>query len=432
MKKGLAVLLLVLASYAGPVTLLRAAEEQKPATPEQKPAEPEDKPLGPGWLSLDCCVGPIDNAIGNGKGALEKALGISISGYLDAGWTFSTNHPNHPANISGRYFDKDQNKVEFNDFNITLDKPEKDWGVGFHLSGDFGRTAELLREATLWGRTFHREPSAELREAFVTTTIPIGEGLGIKGGLFVTPLGTEILPNPGAFNDNISRSFLFNFAVPLRHLGMMLSYPVSKVVGLSAGVVTGWDDPRDNHHTPAFLGGVTVTPNDKITIASNVIAGEEPISFSSPSAKNTARMTWSTVGTFKPIDPLALSLEFTYGHQRSAALNGTSNADWYGIAGIASYSWTDRFTTALRGEWFGDPDGARLGGDLVSGRADVNVGQVTLTGPYKFTKMLLGRLELRQDFADGKGFRVGDTAARATNIPDQDPTTFGLQLIYQY
>ena len=74
MKKGLAVLLLVLASYAGPVTLVRAAEEQKPATPEQKPVEPEDKPLGPGWLSLDCCVGPLDNAIGNGKGALEKAI----------------------------------------------------------------------------------------------------------------------------------------------------------------------------------------------------------------------------------------------------------------------------------------------------------------------------------------------------------------------
>ena len=304
MKKGLVRLLLVLASFAAPVMTVQAAE---PAAAEQKPAEPADKPLAPGWLSLDCCVGVLDGAISDGKGAIEKALGISISGYLDAGWQLSTNHPINPKVISGRYFDQDQNKVVFNDFNLTLDKPEKDWGVGFHLSGDFGRTAELLREATLWGKVFHREPSAELREAFVSTTIPLGEGIGIKGGLFVTPLGTEIIPNPGAFNDNISRSFLFNYAIPLRHLGVMFSYPIHKMVGLSAGVVTGWDNPRDNNHTPSFLGGVTLTPNDQITIASNIIAGEEPTA-----TKNTARMAWSTVGTFKPIDPLALSLEFTY------------------------------------------------------------------------------------------------------------------------
>src|ERR1043166_5521848 len=105
-----------------------AADAKTLPAAEQKPAEPAEKPLGPGWLSLDCCVGPLDNAIANGKGALEKALGIGISGYLDTGYTFSTNHPSHPANISLRVFDKDQNKIEFNGLNITLDKPEKDWG----------------------------------------------------------------------------------------------------------------------------------------------------------------------------------------------------------------------------------------------------------------------------------------------------------------
>ncbi|HWP24606.1 MAG TPA: hypothetical protein VNM15_10570, partial [Candidatus Binatia bacterium] len=50
-------------------------------------AAEEDKPLAPGWLSLDCCVGPVDDAIGKGKSALEKALGITIGGYLDTGWT---------------------------------------------------------------------------------------------------------------------------------------------------------------------------------------------------------------------------------------------------------------------------------------------------------------------------------------------------------
>src|SRR5947209_3159897 len=66
-----------------------AEPEQKPAQPEQKPAEPAEKPLGPGWLSLDCCVGLLDNAIADGKGAVEKALGIGISGFLQAGYNWA-------------------------------------------------------------------------------------------------------------------------------------------------------------------------------------------------------------------------------------------------------------------------------------------------------------------------------------------------------
>src|SRR5262245_80964 len=220
MKMGLArLLIMMLGVFAAPGKFVQAAEEQKPAATEQKPAEPEDKPLAPGWLSLDSSVGVMDKSIADGKGALEKAVGIAISGFFDTSYTWSSNHPKNPRNISGRYFDKDYNKIDFNYFHVAVEKPEKDWGVGFKLSGDFGRGGELLREATLWGKTFHREPSAELREAFLTTTIPLGEGIGVKGGLFVTPLGTEILNAPGAYNENISRSFAFNYGVPLRHLG---------------------------------------------------------------------------------------------------------------------------------------------------------------------------------------------------------------------
>lgn len=395
-------------------------------------AAEEDKPLAPGWLSLDCCIGPVDNAIGKGKSALEKALGIGISGYLDTGWTLSTNHPSRPANISLHYFDKDQNKIAFNALNLTLDKPEKDWGVGIRLSGVFGRTGELLREATLWGRTLRRESSAELFESYLTTTIPIGEGLAVKGGLFVTTLGTEIIPTPGSYNDNITRSFLFNLAIPFRHLGVLFTYPVSKMISVTAGPVTGWDDPRDNNHTPSFLGGITLTPSDTISFVSNVIAGEEPVALSSPSARNTARWTISNVLSVKTFDPLTLSVEYTYGRQNKASLGGTLDAVWQGVGAIASYSWTDRFTTALRGELFFDRNGARTGGDLNNGRANVTLGELTLTGAYKFTKMLLGRAEVRQDWSNRNVFAVGDQSSRTTHFGDKSQTILALQLIYTF
>jgi hypothetical protein len=380
----------------------------------------EDKPLDPGWLSLDGSVGLLDKSIADAKSRVENALGISISGYLDAGYNWSSNHPRSPRNISGRYFDKDRDKLVFNDLNITIDKPEKDWGVGFRLSGDFGRTAELLREATLWGKTFHREPSAELREAYLTTTVPVGAGLQVKGGLFVTPHGTEVIPAPNAYNENISRSFLFNFAIPFRHLGVMLSYPVLEVLTLSGGVVTGWDNPRDNNSAPSGMLGLNFAPAGVFSLASNIMYGPEQTHKTGPK-----RFVWSNVATIKPVDPLTLFLEYTYGHEETVTASGR-DATWQGVAGIASYGWTDRFTTALRGEVFNDRDGARLGGELVGNNANVSVAEVTLTGSYKFTKMFLGRAEIRQDWADERFYKKGGSNA------DKNQTTLGLQLIYTY
>jgi len=389
-------------------------------------AEEEEKPLGPGWLSLDSTVGVVDNAIANGKSNISKSLfGINFGGYLDTAYQWSSNWPSSPSNISGHYFDKDQNKIDFNDFHFFIDKPEKDWGVGFHVSGDFGRTGELLREATFWHKNLEKAPSAELREAYLTTTIPVGEGIGFKGGIFVTPLGTEILPNPGAFNDNISRSFLFNYAIPLRHLGGMFSYSVLKTVSLSAGLVTGWDQMGDLNSSPSFLGGVTVTPNDKFTFVSNLIAGDEP-TFTGPNPRrSTFRWVLSNVWTIKPLDPMGISLEYTFGRQNDGSLGGTRDATWQGVAGIVSWAWTDRFTTALRSEFFSDRDGARLGGSP-SGHADVKVGEFTLTGAYKFTKMLLGRIELRQDFANNSFYRRGSISA------DKNQTYLAAQATYSF
>lgn len=383
----------------------------------------EEKPLAPGWLSLDSIVGPLDNGIANGKGALEKALGIGISGYFDTSYTWSSNHPKNPSSISGRYFDKDYNKVEFNDFHIVLDKPEKDWGVGFHFSGDFGRTGELLREATLWRKNFQHEPSAELREAYITTTIPIGEGIQFKGGLFVTPLGTEIIPAPGSFNDNISRSFAFNYGVPLRHLGTLFSYPFLKTLTASAGVVTGWDNPHDNNGAPSGIVGINFTPADSFALASNVILGPEQTHNT-----NHQRLTWSNVATIKPADALTLLLEYTLGFESDASTpTGTQDAWWHAFAGIASYNWTERFNTALRAELFLDSQAARTGG-LGATRTMHNalLSEFTLTGTYKFTKMFLGRAEFRQDLANHPVFK------KSSNGADSNQTTLALQLIYQY
>jgi hypothetical protein len=423
MKKGLVVLLLVLASYALWVPWVRAAEEPKPPVTEQKPAEPAEKPLAPGWLSLDSSVGAGDKWIALNKSAVENALGINIGGYLDASYQWGSNHPKNPNFMSGRYFDQDYNEVNWNDFHLVLDKPEKDWGVGFHLSGDFGLTGKLLRQATLWGKRLHKEPSAELRESYITTTIPLGEGIQFKGGLFVTPLGAEILLNPGSYNDEISRSFAFNFAIPLRNLGTLFTYPVLKTLSVSGGLITGWDNPRDNNGSPSGLFGANFTPSDSFALASNMIVGPEQTHNTS-----NVRFTWSNVATIKPMDPLTLLLEYTFGvEQKASTPTGIKNAQWYAFAATGSWGWTDRFSTAIRTELFLDEGASRTQGlGATKPIFNVALGEVTLAATYKFTKMFLGRAEFRQDWANRAVYKRGASNA------DANQTTLEMQLLYQF
>ena len=58
--------------------------------------------------------------------------------------------------------------------------------------------------------------------------------------------------------------------------------------------------------------------------------------------------------------------------------------------------------------------------------SNVSLGEFTLTGTYKFTKMLLGRAEVRQDLASQAVFQRGSGKA------DVNQTTLAVQMLYQY
>jgi hypothetical protein len=125
---------------------------------------------------------------------------------------------------------------------------------------------------------------------------------------------------------------------------------------------------------------------------------------------------------------LTILLEYTLGGESSAPTpTGTQDAYWHALAAIASWGWTDRFTTALRGEVFFDNQGARTFGlAATTPQHNATLGELTLTSSYKFTKMLMGRAELRQDFANHGVYKVGKTGA------DSQQTTIGMQLLYTF
>ena len=56
----------------------------------------------------------------------------------------------------------------------------------------------------------------------------------------------------------------------------------------------------------------------------------------------------------------------------------------------------------------------------------LSLGEITLTAAYKFTAKLLGRFEVRQDWANKSVFKNGSSSA------DKNQTTLALQAIYGF
>ena len=203
----------------------------------------------------------------------------------------------------------------------------------------------------------------------------------------------------------------------------LFSYPFLKTLTGTMGIVTGWDNPRDNNGSPSGLFGVTFTPTDSFSLASNIVVGPEQTHNT-----NDARFTWSNVATIKPMDPLTVLLEATLGSEQDASTpTGVKDAQWYAFAAVGSWSWTDRFSTAIRTELFLDEGASRTQGFAATKPIfNVALGEVTLAGTYKFTKMLVGRAELRQDWANRAVYKRGSSNANANQ------TTLGLQLLYGF
>jgi len=108
-----------------------------------------------------------------------------------------------------------------------------------------------------------------------------------------------------------------------------------------------------------------------------------------------------------------------YAIQSNSAPDG-GDAKWYGIAGYAKYDFSDFFSTAVRAEYFKDPQGART---LTPQTAK----EVTLTPEFRVAKDLIVRPEYRHDWSDKDVF---DSHHNTLNKKNQD--TIALAVMYTW
>ncbi len=371
----------------------------------------------------------IDDRLKKLEDGLGLLKGIKVGGMVYGSYNYNFNNPDSKDNTL-RVFDNRANNFTLDLAQISLSK-EEEGGVGFKLLLDYGRTAKGI--ASDWngdGSFSNGTNNFEVQEAFVTYTAGIGKGLGIKAGKFATLLGAEVIEAPN--NYNISRSFLFGYAIPFTHTGALFTYPFAESVSLTLGIVNGWDNVIDSNKEKSFIGNLTLKPLDPLTLSLNGIYGEELADDEVGNNSGAERGVFDLVATYNLNDNVTFVTNFDYGTESGTGIDG-KDADWYGVAGYVNLNgalfhpdWTP-FSIAQRLEWFDDEDGVRTG-------AKQDLWETTTTLKYKITDSLHLRGEYRHDGSDKRvfaqrRFSVGDgTVTRF--LKGQD--TLALELAYLF
>ena len=357
------------------------------------------------------------------KMSLAGLLGpVTLSGFGDAYYSYDNNHPfNNQAGLV--FFTAPTNGFSFNMAELILDKApdatSSESRLGYHVSAGYGLAAKVVNGSDNTG--FGDGSNFFIKEAYASYLAPVGKGLTVTVGKFVTNAGAEVIESNS--NWNYSRSMMFYYSIPYFHFGAKVAYTFNPKWSVNASVVNGWNNTFINHDSVlgassglTYGGTVTYTPNMKWSFIENYYAGPVTGAFATNGATlNDWKQLSDTVVSYTPNSKWAFMLNGDYGFgprfytacddavaRRGPVAQGITSCSppspavsWWGVAGYAKYTLSPKTNFAVRYEYYDDPDGYT---GLTFGDRGWAQG-VTGTYSYNLTNALLIRGEYRYDFA---------------------------------
>lgn len=340
---------------------------------------------------------------------------IAVNGFLSTSYSYNLNRPLSGTNQL-RVFDFDDNSIKVDVAEVVLQKSVvKPGELGFRVDAVAGSSiprvsaaAGLFRDASGKAQDF------DLQQAFVSVIAPIGSGLRLDAGKFVTNHGYELIDGYDGYNDNATRSFSFGYAIPFTHTGIKATYAFGDQLAAMLMLVNGWDNAKDNNTSRSFGAQLIWTPSKTVTVTANYMVGAER-SDTNGDARNLVNVNAQWKVTARTV----LAVDVVCGSEPNAVTQGQT-AMWNGIVGYARLGLSDTFALILRGEVFNDRDGARTG-------VAQKLTAVTLTPELKVGSHVVFRGDLRVDFSDKVVFEGPDGAL----TKKQQPTAF-LNALYTF
>jgi hypothetical protein len=340
---------------------------------------------------------------------------ITINGFVDGYYGYNFQHPQGvaasvPAGSAGneltpfRAFDAPTNALSLNMIELTLAKaPDANNSrLGFNLTFGYGNAMNVVNSTDPAGLRF----AQYLKEGYFSYLAPVGKGLQIDFGKFVTQHGAEVIETNA--NWNYSRGILFTYAIPFYHFGARAKYVFNDKYNFTAYVVNGWNNLQDNNSGKTLGLQFGWNPSKKVSVVQNYMVGPEQFR-----DNGDIRQLWDTVVTYSPTSKLSLMWNFDYG--RDTPHGTTSPVWWSGVAAYAKYAFNENYAFVTRYEFYDDHNGFTTGGTP----QDLN--EFTLTFERTVSKHLLTRWEFRRDMSNQPSMLRG-----ATPVTDQNTVSGGL------
>jgi hypothetical protein len=337
--------------------------------------------------------------------ALDVLKDVRINGFLSAGYNYNFNEP-HTRAINLRPFNDTHDSISLELAQLVFHKDAVEEGeAGFRLDLNFGYTVP---------KAIHAAGAAssddfDVRQAYVSYMAPVGSGLRLDFGKFVTDHGLEVIEGYEDWNMNYSRSFLFYLSIPFTHTGLRATYAVNDVLTLSGAVVNGWDNVKDNNTSKSVHLHAAIAPMPDTLVNVKYMVGSEQAS------NNNLRHLFN-LNLSRKFGGLTLKADYVYGTEE--AVPGVGDSTWTGLAGYARYEVSEKFAVNARAEIFSDYDGARTG-------TAQELWEFTITPEYAVNENLVVRAEYRHDHSDQNVF---DDGAGLSDTQD----TLGLNGIYHF
>ncbi len=403
---------------------------QAPATHATSPAS--EKPAATSPAGEAAVAAPAAPATPAPTGLAALLGTTTISGFVDTYYGYNANQPATRTNQL-RNFDINSGQFGLNMIELIADKaPDATAGrVGYHVSVGFGQAMNLVNSTEIgnFGQAGGATPGTSisnfdqyLKEGYIDYLAPVGKGLTITVGKFVTPAGAEVIESKD--NWNYSRGLLFSWAIPYFHFGASAKYTFSPKFAVTGYLVNGWNDSIDNNTGKTGGFSAAWTPSAKFSLIENYLSGPEHTNYN-----GSFRNLSDTVITYNPTAKLSLMANYDYGRDHFVSGSGPlgtaapfivgSEAKWSGLAGYIKYAPSDKYAFAFRGEYFDDNQGFSTG-------TPQELNEFTATFQRTIAKSIISRLEFRRDSTDARTFLKG------SGTPVAGQNTVALGLIYAF
>ena len=317
---------------------------------------------------------------------------VTLDGFLSTSYSYNINRPASGTN-QFRVFDFDDNTFKLDEIELVAQKPAaKARDAGFRVDLTLGSSVPRVTAAAgLFRDAAGTAGDLDVHQAFLSYVAPLGSGLRLDAGKFITGHGYEVIDGYDGWNDHATRSLLFGFAIPFTHVGLRASGAFSPRVSGMVMLVNGWDVARDNNRAKSLGAQLTVTPRPALTLVVSGMTGPER-----NGNNHDRRDLLDLVAIYKATSRLTLGANADFGTEANAVGPG-QDGGWSGAAGYARMVLTERCALSARVETFSDGDGVRTG-------VPQRIREFTLTPEHRLSPHLLLRADLRVDRSNQRVF----------------------------